>query len=77
MTDLINAFRIVVCLYLRFQFINYYLLFFLTLSYLFLAFNGNIVNINISSLLILPSLDTILTFSINLLLLLRKLNLVH
>jgi hypothetical protein len=66
-----------ISLYLRFQLINNNLLLLLPLNYLFLSFNRNIINIYISSLLILPSLSTILPFTINFLFLLSELHFIH
>ena len=77
MADLINSFRIMISLYLRLQLINYNLLFLLALHNFFLSFNRNIINIDISSLLILTSLSTFLPFTIDLFLLLRQLHLIH
>lgn len=68
-----------VSLYLRLQLIHNNLLFLLSLDYFFLPLYRNIINIDISSLLILPSLSSLLpfTFTFNLLFLLRQLYLIH
>ena len=77
LTNLIYPLSIMISLYLRFQLINNNLLLLLPLNYLFLSFNRNIINIDISSLLILPSLSTILPFTINFLFFLSQLHFIH
>lgn len=79
MADLVYSFDIMISLYLRLQFIHNNLLFLLSLDYFFLPLYRNIINIDISSLLILPSLSSLLpfTFTFNLLFLLRQLYLIH
>lgn len=77
MADLVYSFDIMVSLYLRLQLIHNNLLFLLSLDYFFLPLYRNIINIDISSLLILPSLSSLLPFTFNLLFLLRQLYLIH
>ncbi len=74
MTDLVYPFDIMISLYLRLQLINNNLLLLLTLNNFLFSFNRDIIDIDISSLLVLSSL---LSFTFNLLFLLCQLNLIH